>query len=198
MDGSLCLVESTITSLAHRCRSGAVHPIIPGRCESSGHALSPPSFRGAPLGASPESITTVVRCECAAAPASRHIDIGGYGFRARHVAPPRNDDAVMLPRMAPNDGSVCCPTGKAAESRARRANQHRHARQHCLALVAKIKCFASDPKHLYKPCRPAPPGGAYHERQDTLARDAMDAIGIERRTRPARTAKPCGLYFGIR
>jgi hypothetical protein len=42
MDGSLCLVESTITSLAHRCRSGAVHPIIPGRCEAS----------------SPESITT--------------------------------------------------------------------------------------------------------------------------------------------
>ena len=27
---------------------------------------------------------------------------------------------------------------------------------------------------------------------DTLARDAMDASGIERRTRPARTAKPCG------
>ena len=97
-------------------------------------------------------------------------------------------DASHRPGMT----AVVCPTGKAAVSRARRANQQRHPRERCLALVAKIKCFASDPKHLYKPGRPAPPGGAYHERHDTLARDAMDAVGIERRTRPARTAKPCG------
>src|SRR6185437_7359148 len=104
------------------------------------------------------------------APSRSKTQFRGYGFRARRAAPPRND-------------SVCF---------ARRANHRRHGRARCLALVAKIKCFASGPKHLYKPSRPAPPGGAYHERQDTLARDAMDAVGIERRTRPARTAKPCG------
>jgi hypothetical protein len=35
MDGPLCLVRLNITSLAHRCRSGAVHPIIASEAKQS-------------------------------------------------------------------------------------------------------------------------------------------------------------------
>ena len=41
------------------------------------------SFRGAPLGASPESITTELRLARDGAAVMFNINIGGYGFRAR-------------------------------------------------------------------------------------------------------------------
>jgi hypothetical protein len=65
----------------------------------------------------------------------------------------------------PGMTKMICPTGKSAKS--------------CLAQVAKIYRFAFDPKHLYKRAVSCPLRGAYHGRRETLARDAMDAGGIE-------------------
>ena len=60
---------------------------------------------------------------------------------------------------------MICPTGKSAKS--------------CLSPVAKINRFAFDPKHLYERVVSCPHRGAYHGRHETLARDAVDAGGIE-------------------
>jgi hypothetical protein len=46
------------------------------------------SFRGAPLGASPESITTKLRLGRDGAPVMFNINISGYGFRARALRVP--------------------------------------------------------------------------------------------------------------
>ena len=61
--------------------------VIPGPATS---VLSS-SFRGAPLGASPESITTKSGLGHDGAPVMFNINISGYGFRARCFASPRND-----------------------------------------------------------------------------------------------------------
>jgi hypothetical protein len=53
--------------------------------------LPPLSFRGAPLGASPESIATKLRLGHDGARVMFKSGSGGYGFRARCFASPRND-----------------------------------------------------------------------------------------------------------
>ena len=60
---------------------------------------------------------------------------------------------------------MICPTGKSAKS--------------CPSPGCKNKSFRVDPKHLYKRAIPCPHRGAYHGRHETLARDAVDAGGIE-------------------
>ena len=98
--------------------------------------------------------------------------------------------AVVIPGRA-GMTRVICPTGKSPKP--------------CLPPVAKINRFAFDPKHLYERTVSCPHRGAYHGRHETLARDAVDAGGIEderyrcgRQSRvvlaPDAGVKSCGVH----
>ena len=99
---------------------------------------------------------------------------------------------VLDPRVRGDDRERRgCPTGKSPKP--------------CLPPVAKIYRFAFDPKHLYERAVSCPLRGAYHGRHETLARDAMDAGGIEderyrcgRQSRvvlpPDAGVKSCGVH----
>ena len=71
---------------------------------------------------------------------------------------------------------------------ARRAN-HRSA---CPAPLAKIFRCSFHPNHFYNYRHPGPHGGAFRDRHERRAGDAMDAGGAADESATLRTAKSCG------
>jgi hypothetical protein len=100
---------------------------------------TPPSFRDAPLGAGPESITTnadVARCRGRCAVDNRHRWLWIPGSRSAR----------------PGMTRVLCPTGKSVKP--------------CPAQVAKIYRFTSHPNQFYRSAVSRSHRGAYHDRHE--------------------------------
>ena len=58
--------------------------------------------------------------------------------------------------------------------------------------LAKIFRFTSDPNHFYISRHPGPHKGAFRDRHERKARDAMDASCAADESALLRTAKSCG------